>query len=175
MFFSNKKKQPAKPAKGQPNRMTAEPSFIGRNCIFEGQIACDGELHIDGTIRGSVEARICVVDTAGLVQGTVSGEVVHIRGRVLGPIQGTNVYIHAGAHVEGDVFNDTISIENGAFVYGSIKHNSVSARPKQPPVGNGTGPNPLQAPRPQQVQPGPGPGPQVQQPQLRVVETRKKS
>jgi cytoskeletal protein CcmA (bactofilin family) len=173
MFFSAKKKKPAQPMKGQPNRMTAEPSFIGRNCIFEGQIACDGELHIDGTIRGTVEARVCVIDTAGLVQGTVSGDVIHVRGRVLGPIQGANVYIHAGAHVEGDVFNDTISIENGAFVYGSIKHNSVNARPKPAPAQslNGAGPKPI-------PQAGAKPAPPVQQqqgPQLRVVENRKKS
>jgi hypothetical protein len=46
---------------------------------------------------------------------------------VLGPLQGSSVYIHSGAHVEGDVFNDTISIENGAYVYGSIKHNAAPA------------------------------------------------
>jgi cytoskeletal protein CcmA (bactofilin family) len=166
MFFSRKKKSAA-PAKGSVNRMSAEPSFIGRNCIFEGQITCDGELHIDGTIRGTVEARLCVVDTAGLVQGTVTGDVVHVRGRVLGPIQGVNVFIHAGAHVEGDVFNDTISIENGAFVYGSIRHNSVNVKPKPSPQANGTAKpqvtqNPLAA---QEQLPA--------QPQLRVVENRK--
>ena len=59
------------------------------------------------------------------MHGRVSGDVIHVRGRVLGPIQGSNVFIHAGAHVEGDVFNDTISIENGAYVYGSIRHNAA--------------------------------------------------
>jgi cytoskeletal protein CcmA (bactofilin family) len=124
MLFSRKKKS-SMPAHGPQRTMSSEPSFIGRNCIFEGHITCDGELHVDGTIRGTVQSRLCVVDSAGVVQGTVSGEIIHVRGRVLGPIQGSNVFIHAGAHVEGDVFNDTISIENGAFVYGSIRHNSA--------------------------------------------------
>lgn len=100
--------------------------------MFEGHISCDGELHIDGTIRGTVQAGLCVVDEAGVVQGTVSGNTIHVRGRVLGPIQGSSVYIHAGAHVEGDVFNDTISIENGAYVYGSIRHNAAPQPIAQP-------------------------------------------
>jgi cytoskeletal protein CcmA (bactofilin family) len=124
MFF-NKKKKPAQPPRKAAEPTAAEPSFIGRNCIFEGHITCDGELHIDGTIRGTVQAGLCVIDEAGVVQGTVSGGIIHVRGRILGPIQGSSIFIHAGAHVEGDVFNDTISIENGAYVYGSIRHNAA--------------------------------------------------
>jgi cytoskeletal protein CcmA (bactofilin family) len=137
MFF-NKKKKPAQPQRKAAEPVSAEPSFIGRNCVFEGHITCDGELHIDGTVRGTVQAGLCVVDEAGVVQGTVSGSVVHVRGRVLGPIQGSNVFIHAGAHVEGDVFNDTISIENGAYVYGSIRHNTAP----RPPNADNFGPLP---------------------------------
>jgi cytoskeletal protein CcmA (bactofilin family) len=124
MFFTRKKKQT--PAQQRaPKSVTAEPSFIGRNCSFEGHITCEGELHIDGTVRGTVQASMCVIDQAGSVNGSVTGNVLHVRGRVLGPLHGSNVYIHAGAHVEGDVFNDTISIENGAYVYGSIRHNTA--------------------------------------------------
>jgi cytoskeletal protein CcmA (bactofilin family) len=158
MFFSKKKKSSQPPRKA-PEPVTAEPSFIGRNCVFEGHIMCDGELHIDGTIRGTVQAGLCVVDEAGVVQGTVSGRVVHVRGRVLGPIQGSNVFIHAGAHVEGDVFNDTISIENGAYVYGSIRHNASTppkvAEPYNGPVGD------MQ------------PGQQQKQSNLKIVSQRK--
>jgi cytoskeletal protein CcmA (bactofilin family) len=139
MFFNRKKKQQAVTARAQQKAAAAEPSFIGRNCVFEGHITCDGELHIDGTIRGTVQAGLCVVDEAGVIHGTLTGQVVHVRGRVLGPIQGSTVVIHAGAHVEGDVFNDTISIENGAYVYGSIRHNAAPApkqteRPLFPPI-----------------------------------------
>ncbi len=123
MFFSRKKKKPAQPPRGTLN--APEPSFLGRNCMFEGNITCDGELHIDGTVRGTVQAGMCVIDEAGVVHGSVTGDVIHVRGRVLGPIQASSVFIHAGAHVEGEVFNNTISIENGAYVYGSIRHNTA--------------------------------------------------
>ena len=103
-----------------------EPSYIGRDTVIEGQINCEGELHIDGSFRGTIRARVCVVDLHGVIQGELSGEVIHVRGRVIGPIQGSKVYIHAGAHVEGDIFQDSVSIENGAYVYGTIRHNAGS-------------------------------------------------
>lgn len=101
-----------------------EPSYIGRDTVLEGQINCEGELHIDGSFRGTIRARVCVVDLHGVIHGDLSGEVIHVRGRVIGPIQGSKVYIHAGAHVEGDIFQDSVSIENGAYVYGTIRHNA---------------------------------------------------
>lgn len=131
MFF--KKKGTAKPAVSPAAPVVendpAEPSYIGQDVAIEGQISCDGELHIDGAFRGTVRARVCVIDTHGVLQGELSGEVIHVRGRVIGPIQGAKVYIHAGAHVEGDVFHDTISIENGAYIYGTVRHNGTPVPP----------------------------------------------
>jgi cytoskeletal protein CcmA (bactofilin family) len=128
MFFMRKKKiQPKQNDAEKP--AGAEPSFIGPNCSFEGNIICEGELHIDGTVRGTVQASVCVIDTKGSLYGSLSSAVIHVRGRIMGPLQGGNVFIHAGAHVEGDVFNDTISIESGAYVYGSIRHNAAPGAP----------------------------------------------
>lgn len=127
MFFkkANKQRQPSASMPVQSD--IAEPSYIGRDTVLEGQISCEGELHIDGSFRGTVRARVCVIDLHGVVHGDLSGEVIHVRGRVIGPIQGSKVYIHAGAHVEGDIFQDSVSIENGAYVYGTIRHNAGSS------------------------------------------------
>jgi cytoskeletal protein CcmA (bactofilin family) len=130
LFGRNKKNQPPAP----PRPPAVDPSFIGRNCYFEGQISCEGELHIDGQVRGEVRAALCVVDKHGIVFGNISGEVVHVRGRVTGPIQGGSVFIYAGAHIEGDVFNEQISVEPGAFVDGAIRRNP--ARQKNPQQSN---------------------------------------
>ena len=93
---------------------------------------CEGEIHIDGVVRGSVNAQTCVIDVAGVVHGEVSGDIVHVQGRVLGPIHGRNVYIYQGAHVEGEVLHDTISIENGAYLYGTVRHNAAPPAQQQP-------------------------------------------
>ena len=96
------------------------PSIVAQDVTIEGNITASGELHIDGTVFGSVRAKSCVIDMNGFVQGELVAEEIFIRGRVLGPIRGLRVNLYAGAQVEGDILNETISIENGANIYGMI-------------------------------------------------------
>jgi cytoskeletal protein CcmA (bactofilin family) len=137
MLFGKKKKSHGQQAhiNGQMNGHgpAVDPSFIGRNTYFEGHINCEGELHVDGQVRGQVRASLCVIDRNGTVYGSIFGEVIHVRGRVTGPIQGGAVYIYAGAHIEGDVFNDSISIEPGAFLDGAIRRNQGQGTAFVPP------------------------------------------
>lgn len=122
MFFKSKKKNHGTLAH------EAEPSYIARDTSLEGNIICDGEIHIDGAVRGTVRAQTCLIDTHGEVHGEVSADVIYVRGRIIGPVNGGHVHIHAGAHVEGNVTNETISIENGAYVYGSIRHGGTATQ-----------------------------------------------
>jgi len=89
--------------------------------ILEGNLATNGELQIDGTVHGAVQASVCIIEANGVVHGSVMAEEVFIRGRVIGPICGVRVTVVAGAHVEGDILNQSIAIENGAYVDGKIK------------------------------------------------------
>jgi cytoskeletal protein CcmA (bactofilin family) len=133
MFFNRKAKKNPTGTRANPAKSAkSEPSFISRECSIDGHLNCEGEIHVDGVVRGSVNAQTCVIDVAGVVHGEVSGDIVHVQGRVLGPIHGRNVYIYQGAHVEGEVLHDTISIENGAYLYGTVRHNS--APPAQQPA-----------------------------------------
>jgi cytoskeletal protein CcmA (bactofilin family) len=133
MFFKGKPKKAATGARTHPAKAAkSEPSFISRECTIDGHLNCEGEIHIDGVVRGSVNAQTCVIDVAGVVHGEVSGDIVHVQGRVLGPIHGRSVYIYNGAHVEGEVLHDTISIENGAYLYGTVRHNAApTSQPEQ--------------------------------------------
>jgi cytoskeletal protein CcmA (bactofilin family) len=105
---------------GNVSSSKSGPSIIAQDVTFEGNITTSGELHIDGTVYGSVRAKSCVIDMNGFVQGELIAEEIFIRGRVIGPIRGLHVNLYAGAQVEGDILNETISIENGANIYGMI-------------------------------------------------------
>jgi cytoskeletal protein CcmA (bactofilin family) len=116
IFKRSKPPTPKQPA------ISAEPSYIARDTTVHGDLISEGEIHIDGAIHGSVRAHTCLIDKRGEVRGEVVADIIYVRGRVIGPINGIHVQIESGAHVEGDVTNETISIENGAFVLGSIRH-----------------------------------------------------
>jgi cytoskeletal protein CcmA (bactofilin family) len=107
-------------ANGSDSAHSSGPSIISQDMTIEGNITTNGELHIDGTVYGSIRAHSCVIDLNGFVQGDIMAEDLFVRGRVIGPIRGSNVNIYSGAQVEGDILNETISIENGANIYGMV-------------------------------------------------------
>jgi cytoskeletal protein CcmA (bactofilin family) len=120
MFFKRKRK-----GNGQavpPLQSPSESTFIARDMKVEGNLICNGEIHIDGRITGSVRAVVCLVDVNASVTGDISADTVYIYGEVNGPVDAANVHIYASANVRGDVSNDTISIENGAVIQGSIRN-----------------------------------------------------
>ncbi len=105
----------------QQDTTATGPSVLTPDAVLEGNLSTEGELHIDGTVHGSVQASVIVIGAQGAVHGHVVGEEVYIRGRVIGPICGVNVTIVAGGHVEGDILNQTIAIETGAYIDGKIR------------------------------------------------------
>jgi len=133
-----------------------EPTYIASDTSFEGNISSNGEIHIDGELRGHVRAHTCLVDRHGEVIGGISAQYVVVRGRVIGPINATQVTIQSGAHVEGNVVHEGLSIENGAFVIGSITQSNLSepslaARPAVLPGFGAASYVPAQLPEPSQA------------------------
>ncbi|MBG1231904.1 bactofilin family protein [Aestuariivirga litoralis] len=115
---------------GKPlGRSSDEPSYLASDVVIEGNIVTEGEIHIDGELRGSVRAHTCLVDARGQVNGPVTAQFVLVRGRVYGAITASRVTIQKGAHVEGDVIHDGLSVEHGAFVMGNISQNGSLVAP----------------------------------------------
>ncbi len=123
-----------------PPTPPSESTFIGRDMRVDGNLSCDGELHIDGRVNGSIRAQVCLVDANATVTGDISADTVYIYGEINGPVDAANVHIYASAHVRGDVTNDSISIENGAVIHGSIR-NGRSTFQSASPFGNSVLPN----------------------------------
>ena len=121
----------SKPSVQAPRQDRDEPSYIAKDTEFDGNIVSSGEIHIDGLVRGTVQAQTCLIDVNGEIQGGILADAVFIKGRVMGPVSAAQVRISAGAHVEGNVAHDTISIEPGAYVLGNISHRQ--APPDAPP------------------------------------------
>jgi cytoskeletal protein CcmA (bactofilin family) len=131
----------------------AEPTIISSDMTVEGNLFSEGELHIDGTVIGSVKAAVCIVEATGSITGEVNADALYIHGQVTGPIDAGHVRIYAGSQVKGDVFNETISIEDGAYLHGSIRqgrsHSSILSA-AQPSA------NPFEAVAPNNNQPSNG-------------------
>ena len=108
-----------------PNRA---PSLLGADLMFEGSISGEGELHIEGAVRGDIHVARLVVGERAQVEGVIRGGAVEIRGRVIGNIEAKSVKLYESAHVDGDIVHEQLSIDVGAFFQGRCQQ----ARPPAP-------------------------------------------
>jgi cytoskeletal protein CcmA (bactofilin family) len=109
----------AKPA----NQTTAAPeavrkpmaaSLVAENVTLTGELASDGEVHLDGRLKGDARVNRLLVGETGAVEGAIAADAVEVRGRVRGTIAARSVKLHATADVEGDIAHDELIVEAGA-------------------------------------------------------------
>ena len=93
-------------------------SLIGQDLVIEGSVSGEGELHLDGVIRGDLRVERLTLGETGHVEGSIQAESVDIRGRVIGSITAKQVRLHGAAHVDGDITHEQLSVETGAFFQG---------------------------------------------------------
>ena len=111
-----------------PVRKTAAVSVIGKDITVEGGITGEGEVHIDGVVRGDVRVGRLSVGESGHVEGTVVAELVEVRGRIVGAVTSKQIRLFATAHVDGDITHEQLAMETGASFQGrSLKFQRPSA------------------------------------------------
>jgi len=97
------------------------PSIISTDLIITGNLLSEGEIQIDGTVRGDIRTKDLLVGETALIQGEIIAESIRVHGRVDGQIKAQNVSLAKTAHVVGDILHDNLSIETGAFLEGHCK------------------------------------------------------
>ncbi|MGZ8364629.1 MAG: bactofilin family protein [Caulobacteraceae bacterium] len=93
-------------------------SVIGNDITIEGGVTGDGELHVDGVVRGDIRVGRLTVGETGQVDGSVYGEMVEVRGKVVGSITAKQIRLYGTAHVDGDITHEQLAMETGAFFQG---------------------------------------------------------
>lgn len=101
-----------------PRKGPKVASLIADDIAIEGNLRGDGEIQVDGTIRGDVSIARLSVGENGQIEGSVHAESADIRGRVIGSITAKQVRLFASAHVDGDITHEQLTMEAGAFFQG---------------------------------------------------------
>lgn len=133
-----------------PRRPEPAPPSVNRSAAtlssdlrIEGNVSGAGDLQVDGSIKGDIRVGRLIVGDTGVVEGSITGEYVEVRGRVVGAVTGKQVKLVSTAYVDGDITAEQLSIDIGAFFQGRC----IQSRRETPPAA---------APRPA---PSPGPAP----------------
>ncbi len=111
-------------SKSELNDNAASPkpaiTSIASGTECNGNLATDGEVHVDGTVNGHINAHVCLVSANGVVAGEISADEIIVCGRITGPLRAYHVHLQSGARIDGDVISDTIAVDSGAILNGSV-------------------------------------------------------
>jgi cytoskeletal protein CcmA (bactofilin family) len=120
MFSKPASKSPAPRAESAEAqvRKPIAASLIAENVSLRGDLATDGDVHLDGSLKGDLRVRELTVGEGGSVEGHIEAETVEIRGRVVGTVTAKSVRLFSTARVEGDITHAQLAIEPGAHFEG---------------------------------------------------------
>ena len=110
-------------------------SLISPDITIEGGVTGDGELQIDGVVRGDVRVGRLTVGETGHIEGSIYAEAVEVRGRIVGSVTAKQVRLYGTSYIDGDITHEQLAMETGAFFQGrSLKFQRPAAPPQQAPA-----------------------------------------
>lgn len=97
---------------GDAARKTPRPaSLISEDITIEGGVVGEGDLHVDGVIRGDVRIGHLTIGETGHIEGSIHADTVDARGRIIGTLTAKQVRLHGTAYVDGDITHEQLSVE----------------------------------------------------------------
>jgi cytoskeletal protein CcmA (bactofilin family) len=111
-------------------------TIIGENISIEGNIRGEGDLVIEGSVKGSVELEKyhLIVGSKGRVEGGIKAGDVTVSGRIVGNITALNkISLTKEANFDGEIKSKRISVEDGAYLKATIEleqEANIKALPK---------------------------------------------
>lgn len=109
-------------------------TIIGASVKVEGNFACEGNMIIDGQVKGNVQTNgFLQIGRSAVVTADVKAANARIGGEVRGGIKIDGyLEINESAKIYGDIEAATLSIARGAYISGhcSTTDNSASSKKK---------------------------------------------
>lgn len=123
-MFSKSKAQSARTSTNDGSaakKSAAVPSIVSPELTITGNLSTSGDIQVDGTVDGDVEADNLTIGEYGTINGTVRASALRVLGRINGEIHGDNVTLLSSAKVNGDVAHESLAIEAGAMIEGHCR------------------------------------------------------
>jgi len=99
----------------------AVPSIISTDLDIVGNLSTTGDIQIEGTVEGDVQADSITIGQTATVRGELIANETIIHGRVIGRIRSHKVRLSSTSRVEGNIIHYTIAIEVGAEFHGLVE------------------------------------------------------
>lgn len=107
------------------------PSIFGRDVVIEGTVYANGDIQIDGRIKGDIKSKSLTIGKDAVIEGNVIADNITVQGRVMGKVIADKIRLHERAHVEGDVVHNLLTIDLGAFISGYCRNRDAADKSKK--------------------------------------------
>lgn len=124
----------------QTTKSNGTASIIAGGTEITGNIKCDGDIRIDGVLKGNIQSNSKVIlGPDGRIQGDIEARQADIMGAVSGKIVVTDLLNLKGkAEVDGDIYTGQLQVEPTASFNGSCHMGSHAVAAKPNYLKNGT-------------------------------------
>ena len=116
---------------------------IGKGTIIEGNVHAQGDLRIEGLIKGDVTTKTkLIVGSNAVIEGNILAQHAEIAGRVQGTVKALGLLvINSSGTILGDVITKDLNVESGSTFSGRLQvGGSVSSTPIEIPKVNFSAP-----------------------------------
>jgi len=112
-------------------------AFLGKNTSFNGTLAFDGLVRIDGTFEGNIKTDdTFVIANSGRVKADIDAGTVKISGSFEGTVVAkTKVELYKPAQVTGTIKTPSLMIEDGVVFNGTTEMGKNTGKNTKPNEG----------------------------------------
>lgn len=107
-------------------------NVIGKGTIIEGNVQAEGDLVVEGVVKGDVTTKTKLITGASsIIEGNILAQHAEIAGRVQGTVKALGLLvINSSGTILGDVITKDLNVESGSTFNGRLQvGGSVSTTP----------------------------------------------
>ena len=99
---------------------TMKPSIISEGFEFIGEVRSQGDLTVDGILRGTLSLNTVLVGAGGVLEGDVSCNRMCVKGMFSGRLECIDLIVGSAAVIDGNIAFQSITIQRGGVIKGKL-------------------------------------------------------
>ena len=95
-------------------------SIITQGIDFSGEISTEGDIHLDGKMKGIIKAQEVVIGPEGEFDGEITANVLVVGGNIKGKFTIKNLHIKKEGLIQGKAKYEIIVVDAGGNIQGEL-------------------------------------------------------
>ena len=95
-------------------------SIITQGIDFTGEVNTEGDIHLDGNMKGTIKANEVVIGPNGSFEGEITSNILIVGGNIKGKFNIKNLHIRKDGTLSGKAKYLIVTIDSGGKVLGEL-------------------------------------------------------